>query len=167
MPNILKISAVLALSFVLSGCTLFYPNWGATSLPEETAVTTPSISETIEPTETAEPEVSESASPTEEPKKSAEVVVVFFEVLADEGILNVVAEMDSAAETGGGCTLRFKSGSKEKSFSVKAEPSSTYTQCFPFEIPLDDLPAGEGSFTVSYSSDSYQGQSAASSVVIP
>lgn len=167
MPKILKISAVLALGFTLTGCSLFYPNWGATSLPEETATELATASESVEVTETAEPEPTETQSPSPAAKKSAEVVVVFFEVLSEEGILNVVAEMDSAAETGGSCTLEFSNGSKKQSFTVKSEPSSTYTQCFPFEIPLDKLPAGNGSFTVFYSSESYEGQSAASSVVIP
>ncbi len=168
MPKILKVSAVLAFGFLLSGCSVFYPNWGATSLPEDTTgIVAPSESASVAPSETAEPETSESASPSQPAKKQAEVVVVFYEILADEGILNVVAEMDSAAETGGSCTLKFASGSKEKSFTVKAEPSSTYTQCFPFEIPLDQLPAGNGTFSVSYSSESFEGQSAASSVVIP
>ena len=167
MPKILKISAVLALGLSLAGCSLFYPNWGATSLPEETSMETPSASESAVATETAEPEASESPSASAPAKKSAEVVVVFYEVLAEEGILNVVAEMDSAAEKGGSCTLKLVSGSKEKSFTVKSEPSSTYTQCFPFEIPLDELPAGNATFTVLYNSESYEGQSAASSVVIP
>lgn len=167
MPKIVKISAVAVMTVALAGCSLFYPNWGATSLPEETLVEVDTSSESVEVTETAEPEPTESESPTQTAKKSAEVVVVFFEVLSGEGILNVVAEMDSAAETGGSCTLEFSNGSKKQSFTVKSEPSSTYTQCFPFEIPLDKLPTGNGSFTVFYSSDSYEGQSAASSVVIP
>jgi hypothetical protein len=168
MPKILKISTVFALGILLSGCSIFYPNWGATSLPEEpTGIVTPSESASVTPSETVEPETSESASPTQPAKKQAEVVVVFYEILSDEGILSVVAEMDSAAETGGSCTLKFVSGAKEKSFTVKSEPSSTYTQCFPFEIPLEQLPSGNGTFSVSYISESFEGQSAASSVVIP
>lgn len=166
MPKIVKVSLIGFLTLALGGCSIFYPNWGATSLPEEH-----SISETVTtsdtPTETASPSPTETETATAAPKREAKVEVMFFEVLPDEGILSVVAEMSSAAESGGSCTLKFVSGSKEKSYKVKAEPSSTYTQCAPFEIELADLASGNGVFTVSYESDHYAGQSVASSVVIP
>jgi hypothetical protein len=50
---------------------------------------------------------------------------------------------------------------------VRAEPSSDYTQCFPIEFPLADLPSGNGIVTVSYESASHFGLSPASSVVVP
>lgn len=166
MTKITRISLVVSSTFLLAGCSIFYPNWGATSLPEE-----PTVSETVtvepEPSESTSPTPSESATPERPKKKEAEVEVMFFEVLPDEGILSVVAEMSTAAESGGSCTLKFISGSTQKSFTVKSEPSSTYTQCAPFEIKLAELVSGNGIFTVSYESDTYQGQSVTSSVVIP
>jgi hypothetical protein len=50
---------------------------------------------------------------------------------------------------------------------VNAEQSSDYTQCFPIEMPLSGLPAGNALVTVSYESERYIGRSAATSVVIP
>lgn len=166
MPKLFKLGLLGSLTLALAGCSVFYPNWGATSLPEEPTISE-SVTVTGTPTETASPTPSETPTETEAPKREAEVEVMFFEVLQDEGILSVVAEMSSAAESGGSCTLKFVSGSQEKSYKVKAEPSSTYTQCAPFEIDLADLASGNGVFTVSYESENYAGQSVASSVVIP
>ena len=158
----------------LSGCSVFYPNWGATSLPEEPELTTTQSAEPepeveasqteAEPSESAEPEPTETKKP--EPKK-ATVEIIMAVVEPDFGVLSVIAQLPGITDTGGSCELRFKSGSFEKKVTVKAEPSSDYTQCFPFEVPLKDLTSGTGIVTVSYNSAAYIGTSGASSVVIP
>jgi hypothetical protein len=173
-----KFFAFLTLSasaVLLTGCSLFYPNWGATSLPEEpagettateTATETPSETQAPTETETAEPEPTESETQKPEPKKT-DVEIIMAVAEPDFGVLTVVARMPSVIDTGGTCTVRYQYGTFDKKFNVKAEPSADYTQCHPIEIPLKELVAGEGIVTVSYSSDNYVGTSAASSVVIP
>lgn len=162
-----------ASAMVLTGCSIFYPNWGATSLPEEptsevtqtqTAEPEPTVTETA--TETAEPEPTASETQKPEPKKT-DVEIIMAVAEPEVGVLTVVARAPSVIDEGGKCTVRFQSGNFEKKFTVKAEPSADYTQCHPIEIPLKELVAGEGIVTVSYSSDNYVGTSAASSVVIP
>jgi len=171
-----KFFAFLTLSastVLLTGCSVFYPNWGATSLPEEpttevseTQTTEAEPTPTEEPTQTAEPEPTETETQKPEPKKtSVEIIMAIAE--PEVGVLTVVARAPEVIDEGGKCTVRFQSGDFDKKFSVKAEPSADYTQCHPIEIPLKDLVAGEGIVTVSYSSDNYVGTSAASSVVIP
>lgn len=171
-----KFFAFLTLSasaVVLTGCSVFYPNWGATSLPDEpTEQVTETVTEEPEPTasetatETAEPEPTESETQKPEPKKTT-VEIIMAVAEPDVGVLTVVARAPEVIDEGGKCTVRFQSGNFDKKFTVKAEPSADYTQCHPIEIPLKDLVAGEGIVTVSYSSDNYVGTSAASSVVIP
>jgi hypothetical protein len=173
-----KFFAFLTLSasaVLLTGCSLFYPNWGATSLPEEptgeptqseTATETPAETDTPAETESAEPEPTETETQKPEPKKT-DVEIIMAVAEPDFGVLTVVARMPSIIDKGGTCTVRYQSGNFDKKFTVKAEPSADYTQCHPIEIPLKDLVAGEGIVTVSYSSDNYVGTSAASSVVIP
>lgn len=167
--------SVAALSVLaLSGCSVFYPNWGATSLPEETQAvssTTPSETQTSEPEpttevveETQEPEQTQTAKP--EPKKtSVELLMVVVEPEAK--VLTVVAQLPEVSDEGGSCTFRFQSGDFEEKLTVKAEPSASYTQCFPIEVPLSKLKSGNGLVTVSYKSDLFVGTSPASSVVIP
>lgn len=162
-----------ASAVVLTGCSIFYPNWGATSLPEEptdqvseTQTADPEPTQTESATETAEPEPTESETEKPEPRKtSVEIIMAVAE--PELGVLTVVARAPEVIDEGGKCTVRFQSGDFDKKFTVKAEPSADYTQCHPIEIPLKDLVAGEGIVTVSYSSDNYVGTSAASSVVIP
>jgi hypothetical protein len=176
MRRVLLTLSALGLSATLVGCSAFYPNWGATGLPEE-----PESSFSQEPTETLEEtETSESSEPeateSEEPEASAEPEVVRKQVQVeiimavaepDFGVLTVVAQIPGMAEAGGNCIMRFIGSDKEVSMEVRAEPSSDYTQCFPIEFPLADLPAGNGIVTVSYESPTHFGLSPASSVVIP
>ena len=177
MRRILLASSAVLLSLTLVGCSAFYPNWGATGLPEE-----PEIVETIDPTEepTVEPTESESAEPevsaeptteaTEEPNIQAvqtQVDIIMAVAEPDYGVLTVVAQIPGISEAGGKCIMRFIGSDKEATMEVRAEPSSDYTQCFPIEFPLEDLPSGNGIVTVSYESDFHFGTSPASSVVIP
>jgi hypothetical protein len=85
----------------------------------------------------------------------------------DFAVLTVVAQVPNLSESDGKCTMRFLGNNIEKVLEVKAEPSSDYTQCFPIEFPLSDLPRGNGVVTVTYDSERHTGVSAATSVVIP
>lgn len=173
MPRIIAIAALLGASLTLTGCSVFYPNWGATSLPEETKSATAEPTETpAEPTDTATPEPTETAaepepSATETVKrKEVDVEIIMAVPEPDYGVLTVVAQVPTLSESGGKCILKFIGGSVEKTLEVKAEPSSDYTQCFPIEYPLDELPKGNGVVTVSYESEGHFGTSAPVSVVI-
>lgn len=158
-------TAALTLT-LLTGCSVFYPNWGAEGLPEEVPVT-----ESASPEET--PTESQSAEPTETPTETAKpkiktTVEILMAVVDEElGVLTVVAQIPRINESDGTCTVRFLGGSVEKTLEVAAEPSSGYTQCFPIELPLSDLPSGNGVVTVTYESERHIGESAATSVVIP
>lgn len=177
MRRFLLASSAILLSLTLVGCSAFYPNWGATGLPEE-----PELAETSETTEepSGEPTESESSEPvvTEEPTVEAteepavervqtQVDIIMAIAEPDYGVLTVVAQIPGIAEAGGKCIMRFIGSDKEVTMEVRAEPSSDYTQCFPIEFPLADLPAGNGIVTVSYESEFHFGTSPASSVVIP
>lgn len=171
--------AAVFVSATLTGCSVFYPNWGATGLPEEPELS--QTAQTEEPQtqveETSQPEqVTETAEPTESPTETEEPAIVRKQVQVDVimaiaepdfGVLTVVAQIPGLSESGGKCVMRFIGSDKEATMEVKAEPSSDYTQCFPIEYPLDQLPSGNGIVTVSYESDYHFGQSPASSVVIP
>lgn len=175
MARAFKVLTLAATVALLSGCSIFYPNWGATSLPEEpansTSETTDSATDpaqepeaTESATETALPEETETAKP--EPKKTT-VELIMAVVEPELKILTVVAQLPGVSDEGGSCTFRFQAGDFEKKLTVKAEPSASYTQCYPIEIPLSQLKSGAGLVTVSYKSDLYVGTSAASSVDIP
>lgn len=183
MRKSLIAAAAALLSLTLAGCSTFYPNWGATGLPaepetQETATSEPLESEasTVEAS-SSQSEQSES-EPTEAPSEQASEVSeiqrsqVSVEIIMaipepEVGVLTVVAQVPGISESGGMCTLRFIGADQEKTMEVRAEPSSDYTQCFPIEVPLADLPTGNGIVTVTYDSERHFGTSPASSVVIP
>jgi hypothetical protein len=163
---------------VLTGCSVFYPNWGATGIPEEPTVD-PAPTETVtvtaepEPTDSPEevvnPETTAEQTKSSEPEivqKNAEVTIIMAIPEADFGVLSVVAEVLGITEYEGACTLRFIGSDQEKTATTVASPSSDYTVCA-FEYPLSDLPKGNAVVTVSYESERYIGRSAASSVLIP
>lgn len=174
MRKIVTAFAMISAALMLSGCSVFYPNWGATALPEEqiiveeTATPTPSESQTEAPVEeeTSEPEPEETLEPAvvQEP---VDVTILIAEAYLDTAMLEVVAQVPGITESNGTCTLRFIGASTEESVTVKAQASSDYTQCFPIELPLKDLPSGSGIVTVTYESEFHLGTSQASSVVIP
>ena len=162
-------------SLVLSGCGVFYPNWGATALPEEPLVTVETNQETetsaepeasVEPTASVSPEAAETTEAAVS-QLPVEVVILIAEAYSDEGILEVVAQVPGITESGGTCTMRFIGSDTEKVVKVSAQSASDYTQCFPIEFPLSELPSGSGIVTVKYESEFHLGTSAASSVVIP
>ena len=179
---VLAVPALL-LGASLAGCSAFYPNWGATGLPEDPEVTQtqveqlpaedPADSATSSPApdesetdETAEPDPEATQTPViERVQTPVEIIMVVPE--PDFGVLTVVAQIPGISEAGGYCTMRFIGADQERTMEVRAEPSSDYTQCFPIEFPLSDLPSGNGIVTVSYESERHFGTSPASSVVIP
>jgi hypothetical protein len=177
MPRFLLAAAAVSAALALSGCSVFYPNWGATGLPEEpfdNAEVAPSVIEE----ETPEPEVGEPDVATSEPAPTGtaepEIVqaqvgvdIVMAVVEQEFGVLTVIAQVPGISENGGSCELKFIGGNTERVLTVSAEQSSSYTQCFPIELPLEGLPQGSALVTVSYESERYIGRSAASSVVIP
>ncbi len=171
MPRFRILLIATLSSLLLSGCSLFYPNWGATGLPEEPVTTSASATAEPEPSETdteaAEPEPTPSETETAKQKLPAEVIVLMAVAEPDYGVLTVVAQVPNLSESGGKCTMRFLGNNVEKILEVKAEPSSDYTQCFPIEFPLAELPKGNGVVTVTYESERHSGVSAATSVVIP
>ena len=176
MPRFRALALASATLLILSGCSVFYPNWGATELPEEpTMSAVPTETETVtaepEPTDTeieasAEPEPTETEEPEIE-KVQTEVTIIMAVAEPDFGVLTVVAQIPGLSESGGMCKMRFIGSDVEKELEVRAEPSSDYTQCFPIEFPLSELPSGNGVVTVSYDSEFHFGTSAATSVVIP
>jgi hypothetical protein len=177
LTKFLTAVAISASSLLLTGCTLFYPNWGATSLPEEPTTTSVEPATSGEASETNESDSSNTdadaskepeSTETEKPApKKVDVDIIMAVVEADAGVLTVVAQLPGVSDTGGSCTIRFQAGNFEKKITVKAEPSSDYTQCYPAELKLSELKAGKGLVTVSYSSEKYVGTSSATSVEIP
>jgi hypothetical protein len=180
MPRFFVIAAASTLALTLSGCSGFYPNWGATGLPEEpfevidvaentdAAESDAELSVTAEPSpdaSPAEPEVQQSPAATQRAQVSVDILMAAVE--AEFGVLTVIAQVPGIAENAGSCELRFMSGGFEKTMRVKAEQSSDYTQCFPIEMPLTGLPSGSALVTVSYESERFSGRSAATTVVIP
>ena len=172
MRNFVKTLMVVAISLTLTGCSVFYPNWGATSLPEpvtESQTITEEAPTATEETQT-DPTPEETAAPeeTKEPivRKEVSVEIIMAVPEPSVGVLTVVAQIPSMSETGGKCIFKYLGNGVSKTMEVKAEPSSDYTQCFPIEFPLKDLPSGNGVVTVSYESEGHFGTSAPTSVVI-
>jgi len=167
--------SLVSATLLLSGCSVFYPNWGATSLPEEPTATIdtnqkPEASAepeaSVEPTVSATPEETETSEPAIK-QLPADVVILIAEAYSDTGMLEVVAKVQGITESDGTCTMRFIGSDTEKTVKVSAQPASDYTQCFPIEFPLSALPSGSGIVTVTYESEFHLGKSPASSVVIP
>ncbi len=173
----LRVSLLLLPALLLSGCSLFYPNWGATSLPEDDLIPSsdsPASTDSAQPTES--PSASSTATSTASPSPSTSesvmrtevgVEIVMAVVEADLGLLTVIAQVPGVTDATGICSLTFLADSFEKTYSVSAEQSSDFMQCAPFEVSLDDLPSGSGLVTVNFESTRFFGKSGASSAVIP
>lgn len=166
MPKFRTILTAAVTLTLLTGCSVFYPNWGAEGLPEEDSTTESPTSEET-PTESQSAEPSETPTETQAPKIATSVDVLMAVVDEEAGVLTVVAQIPRISESDGKCTVRFLGGDVEKTLEVAAEPSSDYTQCYPIELPLSDLPSGDGVVTVTYESSRHVGESAPTSVVIP
>lgn len=172
MRILLKSLAVSALLLTLTGCSVFYPNWGATSLPgpvtESESVAAEETPAAEATTEEATPEETQTPEETKEPIVRTEVAVEIIMAVPEPsiGVLTVVAQIPGMTESGGKCIFKYLGNGVTRTKEVKAEPSSEYTQCFPIEFPLKDLPSGNGVVTVSYESEGHFGTSAPTSVVI-
>jgi len=154
-----KLSLLLGVTLLLTsvtGCSVLYPNWGKpTSSPTKTKTVDPN------PTDTSTPD------PTLTTKGKAEVEITDSSVYAQDGIIQVIAQITNFSEDGGNCTATFTGGGKTVSVSAKAESNAANTQCHPLEINLGGLPSGAGSVTVTYDSTNKHGVSSAEPVTIP
>lgn len=157
MKKIIALVAATGLAFLLSGCSLIYPNWGTDQNPSTSQSAQPTESTSTEPTPTA----------TASTKGAASVSIDQVNVDATAGFLSVVAEVTNFNEDGGTCTLTVQAGNQSKTMSVKAEANVTTTQCFPMEISLSGLPKGTALVTVTYESTAHYGVSAGRSALIP
>ena len=159
-----KQAAVAAASaLALSGCSLLYPHWGATTFPTDS----PTQSQSASPSASASQSSQPSATPSITPMKGAQVQLMNVNADATAGVIDVVAQVTNVAEDGGQCVLTVISGNTSKSISVKAESNVDTTQCFPMELPLVGLQSGTALVTVMYRSSAYLGTSPAQAVVIP
>ena len=127
MRTFVKTLAVSTLLLTLSGCSVFYPNWGATSLPEpvsesETVVPEETTAQET-PTETATPEETTTAEATKEPVVRKEVTVEIIMAVADPaaGVVTVVAQIPNLTEAGGKCIFKYLGNGVSKTKEVKAE----------------------------------------------
>ena len=153
---------VLAAAVSLSGCSLLYPNWNSSQKPgdSQSPVASASSSATDSP----------SATPTPTPSVAQQKAVIS---LLDSGVdtnnadVYAVAEVTNVIEDGGTCTLNFIGSTGTKSVSGKAEVNVTDTQCHPLSLSLKGLPKGPGLITVTYTSATHTGTSAAVAVTIP
>mgnify|MGYP000063538271 CR=1 FL=1 len=154
-----------ALVLTLAGCSFFYPNWGEKTPP----IGTPSASDfptsSESPSSSTNPSSSASATPSQPAKLVAKLNILQSNV--DSTGISVIAEAQNFSEDGGSCILTFTNGTVKKSITVKAESNASDTQCFPMNLPLTGLPKGPGLVTVTYSSSTHIGTSAAIAVTIP
>lgn len=175
MSRFLKPLIILGVALPLSSCSVFYPNWGATGLPESEISVTPtqssppteSESPTVEPTDTATAPPTQSATPTPTPTlKKATVEILFAMVYPEDGMVEVVAQVPNLSENKGECVLTL-AGPVDLSFTASAEPSSDFMQCQPFDIELTKLTAGSYEAVVEYHSETHSGKSAPYPIEVP
>jgi hypothetical protein len=163
MKKLALAATATLLAVTVSGCSIFYPNWGEKTPP----IGTPSASD--QPTSIESPSASSSASasetPIQAPVQPAKINVLQQSV--DSSGISVIAEAQNFSEDGGSCTLTFTNGTVKKSVTVKAESNASDTQCFPMTLPLTGLPKGAGLITITYSSKTHLGTSTAIAVTIP
>jgi hypothetical protein len=159
VKKVVSASVALAVSVLLSGCALLYPNWGTDQDPSTSMSPSPT-------SDTASPTPSDSASVAPQ-KTKAQISLIETMVDSSAGTILVVAEVLNAVENGGKCVITFTSGLATKSVSVKAEANASSTQCFPAYLPTSGLPKGNGAITVTYESDRYLGTSESYAVTIP
>ena len=172
------LATALIIGLSLSGCSAFVPSWNAQPTPIEidNENDSPDVNESESETEPepvpVEPETDPEPEQTEEEPEPVErsevnVEVVSAMVYTDEGQLEVIAQVFDVVEDGGECSLKLLAGDFSTEATVMANRSSNYTQCAPIDIPLSGLPGGTAVVSVSYVSDSYEGESEPVSVVIP
>lgn len=160
MRRFLAAAAIIAATFSLSGCDIFYPNWGQTTPPTDDPTATPT--ETVTPT--TEPTVT--PTPTKKPQAKAVVRILQSSVDSSSGMINVIAEVADISEDGGFCTLKVTQGAVSRSFTAKAESNVTDTQCYPLNLAITGFASGPADFTVTYDSTEYIG-TASDQITIP
>ena len=168
MSRFLKSLLLVSAALPLASCSVFYPNWGATGLPDDeipvnpTATVSPSSSESSseQPTESESAIASPTPSETEStaPKKKVSVEILFAMADNETGVLEVVAQVPNLSEQSGECVLTL-TGPTSVSSTVGAEQSSNFMQCAPFDIELSRLAPGSYSAVVEYDSDGHAGSS--------
>jgi len=163
MKNVKFAAAMIAAALSLQGCSLLYPNWGATSFPTESS----SASQSPSPTETKSETPTETAKPSEPAKIKVTVEINDFYVDEGLGVFDVIAEVTDVFEEGGTCALTVTSGSTTATATAKAGQNVTSTQCGLLEVNLSDLASGTAQFRVSYTSPTSAGKSALGEVTIP
>ena len=172
------LATALIIGLSLSGCSAFVPSWNAQPTPIEidNENDSPDVNESEPETEPepvpVEPETDPEPEQTEEEPEPVERSEVNVEVMdarvdLDRGELVVIALVQDFVEDGGECSLKLLAGDFSTEMTVGSERSSNYTACSAFEIPLSGLPGGTAVVSVSYFSDSYEGESEPVSVVIP
>ena len=157
MKKVLAGAILVLTGLTLTGCTMFYPNWGQKTPPADTP--TPSAS--------SQPTASASATPTHKPKQPVSVDILQSDPNAADSTIAVIAQATGISEDGGTCTLTVKQGANTKSVTAKAESNVTDTQCFPLDLSIVGLAPGDASFTVAYNSDAYTGTSSPQTITIP
>lgn len=157
MKKVLAGAILVLTGLTLTGCTMFYPNWGQKTPPADTP--TPSAS--------SQPTASASATPTHKPKQPVSVDILQSDPNAADSTIAVIAQATGISEDGGTCTLTVKQGANTKSVTAKAESNVTDTQCFPLNLSIVGLAPGDASFTVAYNSDAYTGTSSPQTITIP
>lgn len=166
MKKILSSAAIALCTVSLAGCSMFYPNWGATELPTTTPSSSASVSESPTPSET--PTQSASATPSPTAKIDADVQILDASADATAGTITVIAQVNNVTETGGSCVALVKDAGVTKTYAaVSAESNAASTQCFPITIPLNGLASGTAAVQVSYSSGTAVGKSNFFAVTIP
>jgi hypothetical protein len=165
MNKSIALAAAAALALSLTGCSMLYPNWGQKTPPIGTPSSSQLPSDQPSSSGSSSASASASATPSAPVKQVAKINVLQSNV--DTSGISVVAEALNFSEDGGSCTLSYTNGSVKKSITVKAEANATDTQCFPMNLPLTGLPKGPGLVTISYSSTTHIGSSAAIAVTIP
>lgn len=164
MKKFVILATTAASILALSGCSMFYPNWGATALPTATESSSATPTETVTPTPTA----SVSVSPTPTNLASAEVQILDASADATAGTITVIAQVNNITESGGSCTATVKDAGVTKTYaSVGAEANAASTQCFAITIPLDGLASGTAAVQVSYVSATAAGKSNFFAVTVP
>jgi len=161
----LKYAAVVVLAMGLSGCSLIYPHWGATTFPTDSQTATYSAAPST--SASASPTASASATPSTKPVQAATLQILQANVDGTAGVIDVVAQVTNTAENGGQCTLSVTSGSVTKTQVVRAESNVDTTQCFPMEVSFAGMPKGAATYRVSYSSVGFVGSTSAQAVTIP
>ena len=157
MKKLFAGSVVTLLALTLTGCTIFYPNWGQKTAP----VDTPSASATPDPSS------SPSSTPTVIPPKPVDVEILQVDPNADNSTISVIAQATGIVEDTGICTLTVTQGSVKKSISAKAESNVTDTQCFALNLSIVGLAPGDATFNVSYDSKNFTGASSPQAITIP